>query len=295
VLFDTVPGTHVAVAASSRLFVVTPITPLSASSPAGSVDVTVRNIDENGDVIPGETVTVADGYAYEMPDLNARPECDLVRMARTLLHQFKKQVLQNTSISVHTDWSDQPSSGLTAIAEVPALVLIGPDLRENRLYGTNETRYEDNTFGLGSDFFEGLRPPRTVDLLFDLVGVTDKKFSNLALQSEAERFFERNKYIQMDVHPTDPAQGSEQWEMDVEPDGEMSAIGSPNNSNIHAFRGRFGIRGFDLDDASMATLVTRNLEDQSPEGSVVTPSAVVIETTERMGTIYLIGPSPGDD
>jgi hypothetical protein len=294
VLFGGEPATNVQVASRARLFCVTPITPLDRNAPEGPVDVVLRNIDQDGDVIPGETVTVVNGYSYALPDLNALPECDLVRLVRTLLHQLKKQVLSNVSIEVHTDWSDAPAGGLTFISKVPAITLHGPDLAENRFYSINYRRTTTNPFGLGAEFFAGLRPPYTVDLEWELLGVTDRKLQNIALQGEVQRFFHRNKTIGMLADASDPTSDFCEWEMDMREDGQPVVVRSKNNSNIRGFRARFVIRGFDLDDDSMAALVTRQVEDQLAEGSVEEPTAVEIDEPEQLGTTYLPGPSPGD-
>lgn len=294
VLFGGVASPLVQVASRARLFAVTPITPLDRQSPDGPVDVEVRNIDQDGDLIPGETVTVVNGYTYELPDLNELPECDLVRLVRTLLWQVKKQVLTNASVDVHTDWSDAPAAGLTFISKLPAISLHGPDLPQNRFYSRNDRRTTVNPFGLGSEFYAGLRSPYTVDLVWELLGVTDRKLQNIALQGEVQRFFHRNKTIGMIADASDPDSEFCEWEMDMLADGQPVVVRSKNNSNIRAFRARFVIRGFDLDDDDMAALITRDVEDQLADGSVEEPTAVQIEEPEQLGESYLPGPSPGD-
>lgn len=295
VLFGGAAGSRVAVTSTSRLFVVTPRTPLPASSPDGAVDIEVRNIAQDGDLVPGETVTVAGGYTYELPDINAQPEPDLTRVCRTLIHELKRQILGNVNLTVDTDYSDAPATRIAYLAELPAIVLFGPDFRENRFYSRNQDRELDNTFGLGEKFSEILRPPYTVDLLFRVLGASDRKIQNVNLQAEVASFMHRNKTVSMLRDPSDASKGSAEWEMDWEPGGHLATVGSPNNSNVRAFQGRFAIRGFDFDDASMAAVVTRELEDQLAQGSVVGPSAVLIGEPEQLGTSYATGRSPGGD
>lgn len=294
VLFGGVAGTRVAVAATSRLFVLTPVSPLDASSPEGPVDVEVRNIDQDGVLIPGETVTATNGYTYARPDLNARPEPDIVRLVRALLQDMKRQLLGNISLEVHTDWSDAPATGLTFLSELPAVTLHGPDIRQNRFYSINEARSIDNTFGLGEEFFEELRPPMTVDLVFDLLGATDRKHQGISLQAEVVQYFNRNKYVCMLADGEDPTSDVLEWELDFEPIGLPVVVKGTNNSNVRAFRCRFVVRGFDLDDASMSVLITRQLEDQVSEGSVLEPSAVELEEVQQTGVSYMPGFSPGE-
>lgn len=294
ILFGGARATRVQVASEARLFAVTPATPLDAAAPAGPVDVVVRNVDQAGVPIPGESVTVVNGYAYVMPDLSARPEADLVRLVRALLQHMKQQIMANVSLDVHTDWSADPVSGLSFISELPAVTLHGPDLAENRFYSTNERRYTSPSFGLGSAFFDGLRSPYTVDLRFELLGVTDRKLQSVALQREVVLFFHRNKLIGMRANADDPTSAWCEWEVDLEPGELPTVVRSPNSSNLRAFRMRFLVRGFDLDEDDVAELVTRKLEDHVPSGSVAVPSAVQLGGTEQTGVSYLPGPSPGE-
>lgn len=293
VLFGTSLATRVAVTSSARILALVPVSPLPDSAPAGAVDVTIRNIDQSGNVIPGETVTAAGAYTYALPNLNRVPEYELTRLVRTLIRSFRKQVLPaGIYHTVNTDYSDDPASGMTALAELPAIIISGPALRENRFHSLNRPRVSDNPFGLGEKYFGKLRTPYTVDLTFGVAGVTDNVMQSINLMSEIVAYFNRNKFLAMQKDATDATLGDVNYEMDWVDNGQPKAVSTPNDSNIRAFRGAFVVRGFDIEDASMAVAVTRQLEDQVADGSVLEPSAVVIDT-EQTGVSYAVGPSPG--
>jgi hypothetical protein len=277
---NTAEGTRIAVVSSARLFVVVPASP---NTSPGAVDVTIENIDQAGDVIPGETVTVVGGYTYSRPDLNLLPESDLTRITRTLIRELKKQVLQETSLSTGTDWASDPTAGVAAIAKVPAIVLHGPDLKENRFYSQNEMRELANTFGLGEKVFDGLRPAMTVDLTFNILGVTNSTIQNINLMSEVVSFFQRNKWLHMSFDSSNANSETARYEMDWADASFPDSIGNPNDSNIRAFRGAITIRGFDVDERSMVIGVLRELEDQTTSGSVLEPSAVLLSEPEQIG------------
>ena len=283
---------NVAVASDARLLVVTPASPLGHAAPAGKVDVTVRNIDQDGDPLPGESLTLPLAYEYALPDLNAVPERDLTRLVRALIRELRRQVLPGgVHLTVHTDWSDDPASGLAAIAAIPALVLSGPSLRENRFYSINKAREVVNPFGLGAAFYAELRPPYTIDLVFDVIGATDSQAQHLNLMAEVVDFFHRNQTLSMANSSTDPAAGATSWELDWEPGSQPKAISVPNSSSIRAFRGTFVLRGFDLDETDVAAGIVKTVEDQVGGSSVAAPSAVILggpadprDTSKNAGT-----------
>ena len=293
VLFGSSLATRVAVTSTARILALVPVSPLPDSAPAGAVDVTVRNVDQSGNVIPGESVTVVGAYTYALPNFNRVPEYELTRLVRTLIRAFRKQVLPSGVYhTVNTDYSTDPASGMTALAELPAVIISGPALRENRFHSLNRPRVSGDPFGLGEKYFGKLRTPYTVDLTFGVAGVTDNVMQSINLMSEIVGFFNRNKFLAMQKDVADAALGNVTYEMDWVEGAQPKAVSMPNDSNIRAFRGSFVVRGFDIEDASMTVAVTRQLEDQLAGGSVLEPSAVVINT-EQTGVSYAVGPSPG--
>jgi hypothetical protein len=92
------------------------------------------------------------------------------------------------------------------------------------------------------------RNPFTVDLSFDIVGLSDRKKELLSMLSAVVKFFHRNKWIYLDRDPDDPSKGEVRWEMDWQPGGVAKVRGGANNSNLRSFSGSFVIRGFDIED-----------------------------------------------
>ena len=212
-------------------------------SPVAPVDVTLRNLDPvTGEPVPGEEATLVGGYGYRRPSIVE--ESDLARLVRTVLRDLKRQVMENVSLTVSTDYDDDTSDGLNIamVSKLPALVLVGPELAESRPYSTNVPAEE----AAGEDIFNRRLPPRTVDLEFTLVGVSDHTMQLLNLMSACSRFFARNTRIEMPRDQADPSKGSVRWDMDlVEP---FKVTGRPSESNVRSFSGTFAIRGFDVDE-----------------------------------------------
>lgn len=248
VLFGGALSPRVIVASATRLFAIAPKTSITLQAPEhgeGAVSVVVRNIDEDGATIPGESATRSSAYAYRRVQLAT--ESDLSRLTRALLQELKAQVIVNVSIATHTDWDPDAEDGLNTlgIAELPGIALVGPDLSENRRYSLNEQKWQRVGTSLESVL---RRVPYTVDLTFTVVGVSELKAQALNMMAVTQGFFELNKRVSMLRDPSVPSLGSVSYDLDVLPDGDMRMDPTPSDSNVHSFSGRIAIRGFDLED-----------------------------------------------
>lgn len=221
------------------------LTCLAPINDPGLVDLTVTNLDDNGVPIAGETVTRTDGYEYVRPNLTL--EDDYTRLVRTFMRELRRQVIDEVVLTTHTDFDDQTADfqSITNIAKMPAIILVGPDIVENRFFSTNEKQVIDN----GDGTFDIRRSPYTVDLAFECVGVAELTVQKLNLAAAFTKFINRNKYLRMDRDPDNLALGRVRYEMDFEDEaGEPSATDRLNDSNVRAFSGNIIIRGFDLED-----------------------------------------------
>lgn len=268
VFFSGVPSPDVRVLTSGLLHVLTPI------SDPGLVDVTVVNIAQDGTQVGAETVTRAGGFTYVRPQLITTPgggggtlvETDLARLVRALIEELARQVIGNVQVTTDTDFGDGVADA-AVLSTLPGLVLIGPALRRNRFFSTNQRRQVPAG---GSSLLE-LRPPYTVDLMFQIVGVDELTNTALNLQQEVTSFFQRNTTLRMLRDPTVPADFVE-YEMEIEGDGDLVfSSTSPGNSNLRSFTGKFVVRGLDLDDRDMARVQTDEVGDQ---GVTIDPEAI---------------------
>jgi hypothetical protein len=71
----------------------------------GPADVVVQNVDVDGVVILGEQAVTLDAITYLRPALTV--EADMTRLVRGLIHELKRQVLENVVLTVHTDFDDE--------------------------------------------------------------------------------------------------------------------------------------------------------------------------------------------
>jgi hypothetical protein len=247
VLFGTELGIGVTVLSSTRLFVRPPRSPLPAIKPdygEGLVDVTVRNVDEDGVVIGAETITAEDAYRYQRQQLTN--ESDLSRLVRTLVQELRKQVVANVSTSTHSDFDFDVSDELSIVdvANLPALVIFGPMLQENRFFSRNVPTV---TEGTGGELIVR-RVPDTDDLMFSFVGISDQKIEALNLQVAMRQFFKKNKWLALQRDPSDSSFGFVKYEMQLDAAGMPFNSTADQKSNLRSFSGSFVVRGFDHED-----------------------------------------------
>ncbi len=248
---------------------------------AGPADVLVQNLDATGAAIPGEAATAPQAFTYVLHSLI--PEADLARLVRTLLQEFKRQVLENVVLTVQTDFDAETGDELhiAQLAKLPALVLVGPELTEDRFFSLNQLPEHATSPGR----FARFRVPYTVDLGFTIVGVSDHTVELINLMASTQLFFHRNKFLEMDRDPTGADAGRVRYEMDFTPDGDLKVTSQPNESNVRSFSGKFVIRGFDLED--LAGVV---------DGAVVergaTVDAVALQAPQQTAPRLPVGRNP---
>lgn len=208
------------------------------------VDVSVANLDVAGSPIPGETTTAAAAYRFLRPRLVE--EADLTRLVRELLRALKRQVIDNVSASVALDYDDTPNDGLrvVAMAKLPALVLSGPRLVENRFFSTNELR-EDAIAGPSGSELRRRRPPLTMDLTFTITGASDRTVELLNMMSATATFLNRNRWLEVARDPANLTRGTVRWEMD--PAGEFRSK-LDSEGEVRVFTCGLVVRGFDIDE-----------------------------------------------
>jgi hypothetical protein len=258
------PATSVGVLAAGRL----------------TFDVVVRNLGDDGVPIVGEEAVRSGAFTYAQPRLAS--ESDLTRLVRTLLRELKRQVLDNVVLTVQTDFDAETGDELhlAQLAALPGLVLVGPELVEDRFYSLN--RLPEAPAGPGA--FTRRRVPYTVDLGFTLVGTSDHTVELLNLMAATELFFHRNKCLELDRDPANPAAGRVRYELDLTPGGDLKVSSQPNESNVRSFSGAFVVRGFDLEDLAGV-----------PDDTVVergVPVAEVVLESQQTGIRLQVGRNP---
>ena len=224
VLFDSLPATVIGVAADgSSIDVRTP------EHQAGLVNVTVTGQQS-------QVMKVA-AFAFLRPQLTQ--ESDLTRLVRVLIQSLKRQVLQNTGISMSIDYRGMThdSVHVVELAHLPALVLTGPRMRENKLFANPQL--QECSAGHETIYF---RSAYTVDLFFTLTGASQSTGELLNMMAAAASYLHLNRWINLPRQSGDPSEL--RWEMD--PEGEFHTQ-LDGVDDVRAFTCSFVVRGFDID------------------------------------------------
>jgi hypothetical protein len=194
----------------------------------GTVDVEV--------VVGGERRLLQGAYRYARAPLLA--ESDATRVVRKLLRLFKANVLENTSIATSIDFSD--GSEAVAVATLPALVLTGPRVAQNRFYATNESEEEP-----WQGHLRRRRPPFTVDFEFGITVASSRTTELLNLVAATSRFLYRHPWLSLPRDPADPLSPLVRWEM--APTGDLRTnLEGP--ADVRSFTWGLVVRGVDIDE-----------------------------------------------
>ena len=275
VLFGVVPALRIWVLTPTRLVALAP------THDPELVGVTVQNIDADGVLIPGETVTKANAFEFKRPDLTG--DNPLQNVARTLIQLLKREVMENVVLTTHTDYDGSPQDlcNITELAALPAVVLVGPRLEENRLYSLNprkQVRMPDGSW-------RTLRTCLTTDLEFDIVALSNATVELLALVKECSQCIFRQVDLRVLRDKDDAAQGDVGYRIDFVREFAVSSV--ENESNVRQAVATFRVYGVDLDDAdglpgaageSAGAEPTWELEDVVLPGSVQEPDGVTLGT-----------------
>lgn len=263
VLFGDAEAPRVDVIRTNALNVLAPPSPLigvsgnSITGPTGLVDITIRNLDDNGDPIPGEELVVSDAYTYRLPGITAGDQSILAHVMKHLLLTWVRDVHPNVLFSEHTEYDADTADGLniTEIAELPAIVLVGPDTPENRFHSLRNNQV---------DIVDGTPvtrpPPLTVDLLFDVLVIDDNERRSIALQEAARNFIHSTPYLEVPRDPSDPDSETIRFEMDEGTSGQFTKQSRPNNSNMKGYSGTLVVRGVDIEGPTGFVIPSRSGE-----------------------------------
>jgi len=220
-------------------------THLTAVVPAytGSVDldtfaavaVAVANLDANGVEISGESASKAAAYTYRRqplrgPTLDLEPP--LVRITRQLTQMLKAQILADSGVAVHTDFSKDGIS--VKDAGQPALLLQGPSCSDDPYQERTPDYEEPQPDGSVLEHCQA----KVHRLEYQIEIDSDNHQEAGALSAAVQQFFHRNVYLTMTADV--PASTSLRLPMTLL--GDVSHTTGHLESNVRLIRARFEVR-----------------------------------------------------
>ena len=203
------------------------------------VAIEITNLDNAGVAIPGETVTAAAAFTYARPGLRA-PAVDHVPRAvlTELIRMFRRQVLRNTVVRVHTDYAES-AAPTKLFSHLPVLWLSALQMPLE-----DGTRRRDNEPGsrlVDGVFYEELWPSQTYRLLATLNGATDRVGELWNLAQACLDAVDRTVYLQVD----DATLGRLQFPLEHAREGVAYGI-VPSDDNIATFSLDLAVRDIEV-------------------------------------------------
>jgi hypothetical protein len=231
VYFGTEEATRVRVRSTTELDCLTPI------HDAGQIDVKVKDLDTS------DEDTLTDGFTFSRPTIGGETNnTDLVYVTKTLVAEFKRQLIENVKVSHGIDFGnvDLQNFDIIEFAEVPVIILQGPRIMESGgpLHRVGEPWQE-----VATDTFKKKRPQDIINLEFILTGGDTSMVRLLNLNREVISFFRRNPVLRIHQDPANP--GSSIEEIDMRPpfpqDWRFQTQG--NKAAYKFFTGSFSLFG----------------------------------------------------
>jgi hypothetical protein len=232
-LFGSAPSPQVVVVNHALIYASVP----PAAVP-GEVDVTVQNVDLDGDAIPGEVFTLPAGFTYRGADLLSVSA--FVRVVQEFIRKMRAEVLQNVTLAnVHTDYDASTGDGynLTELQKLPSITLIGPEILQVRGQ-PDEVQYLDG-FGI----LARQARPFWGDITFDVIGAADRHRVLINLQAALIQWVERNQFLFVDKDSARPELGKAKFELVFASGGAPSINVAGDENNVSTFVSRLTIKG----------------------------------------------------
>jgi hypothetical protein len=234
----------IGVRSDGPLFVLDVRTPPGAP---GDAPLAIANLGADGVLVPAETARAT--FRFLRAPIGR--ESDLTRLVRALLRALKDQVLANTATPMSLDYRET-TTNVVPIAKVPSLTVLGPDVRENRLYSSSELVERVVATPAGIEI-ESLRPPTAVDLRFVLEAVTNSTAEHLELFAALVAFFHRNPYLVLGRDPLLPEAGTVRFVLACDGEARAATVQSEDGragrtDDRRAFQWGLVVRGFPVDE-----------------------------------------------
>ena len=233
-----------------------------------AADITVTNLDTDGNPIAGETVTAPAAFTYGLPSLAPTGTVKLICAA--VIEELKRQVCPNVVLTAFVDYDDALTEQNPAEPHLPSLTLTGPTLSISEL----EERRPKAAVVVGSEV-DTFEDRRLRDLSFELLAAIDDPPGNF--MDHVVEFFEQNLTLHVYNDPADPAAGELQLEgFQMELTEEFSPSSGVQENDVQSFRGAFVVKGVEIRGYADAPNAT-----QTGVGYTADTVAVTVERQEE--------------
>jgi hypothetical protein len=267
VFFGGVEARRVGVISATKLFAITGAKDLAAGVDQLLTTVEVRNVDEDGNTISGETVTAANAFTYARTKLDATKESNLSRLVRQVIKNLKRETIEEVVITQGVDWDDVPDTDdlrKVSIAKLPSIGLMGPSLSNPQAVFV-ENALDARSTAVDTEALS-TRNPMVYDVNFTIIAITNNYLQLLNLTEVVQNFFFRNPFLYLPLS----SGSSETARFEVQITQPLEIDAAPNASDVFSATGAFAIQAFPVltsqgFDADMSLGLERVMpEDEDP-------------------------------
>lgn len=266
VYFGGVRAERVDVVSPTVLSVRTPLVP------PGTVDVLVQNVDDQTGVpIPGQSRVLVGGWTSRLVSLTELGQSDVERVVERLVLMMRAGIMDEVVTTPHVDYSEDGTVHTIALASLPSIVLVGPDMPEDREYTDLDVRRERD----GDD--EVIKPPAmTVDLIFLMLVGAKTLAQKIRMFALIHRFFERTKWVDIDRDPTDLTLGKVSFELELITRPGVNDKTKPNVASVGMATATVIVKGVPIEETpGYPDRLTDNAHERTgvvdDDGYVATP------------------------
>lgn len=202
-------------------------------------DVTVENLDSNGDPIPGEATTAANAFTIKRRCIDGVRLGKIASLVQFLVVLMRSEIHWNTSTVVHTEYDRDTSTPRAEAVKLPHITILGPDITKS------EAGYQDlsRVVAQDGDEYSSVEAPVYYDVAFSLVMVADTNAVIYNLQGAALDFFTQNHTISVPDDLRDPNGPATDMAMQLTFGPSVEQITSQYPSNIRVARAEFTVFG----------------------------------------------------
>lgn len=203
------------------------------------LDVSVQNLDANGDPVAGETNTLVEGFTLRRRCIDGTRLGKITSLTQFLIVLLRSEVHWNTSTVPHTEYDRDTSTPRADAVKLPHIVLLGPDITESEA-GYQDYSREETQVG---DEFSSVEAAVRYDVAYSLVVAADTHAVVQNLQGALLDFFAQNKKISVPNNLSDLSQGYTDLAMKLTFGPSVEQITSQYPSNVRVARAEFTVYG----------------------------------------------------
>lgn len=256
VTFGGTEGTLVGVVDEETLLVLTPShdesgVPATAQNTAiAASDVTVTNLDDDGDPIAGESVTSSEAFSFRKPVLNVATTME--RVIEQLQVELGRALPRGVELAYdpHTDYDDETGDALNTVrfSRLPGVGLVGLRTPKSQV---NADR-GDLMVELDDDRSVTRRPPLKRDAFLTVMAASTNRSELMRLELVLEMIFEKLTSLRIPLDVGDASRGYAEYDVRYAA-GEVVFSDRQGMGNVMSTTGELQIIGVEETDLLGAT------------------------------------------